>query len=277
MHLAPRSLHRTRGHQVSKSSGCQPPPERTQAGDRQQMPSGHDAKRASLASHRQSSRMIIATIPSSVWASFLSHDGNLASTWAWQARSSQGQCTGKRVHLNALRPAVSSRLSPTETTTHSSQTAPHGPRTYRFTSLFQTQMRDFDKPIQRRHVSIPRHLEHLKNARSKSSDIHVTPVAFETTFLCRLASRRQPTGAGSQLARAFHSADVLSRERRGAGFVRGRGASPLRARRCDGAKSGILQSYSLHAEESLHRSLFSPRSTSPQSAEIASPSLPCGI
>jgi len=49
-------------------------------------------------------------------------------------------------------------------------------------------MRDFDKPIQLGHVSISRHLEHLNNAPSKRSDIHVTPVAFETV-LCRLAPR----------------------------------------------------------------------------------------
>ena len=97
LHSAPRSLHRTRGHQDSRSSGCQPSPERTQASDRQPLPSGHDAKRASRASHRLSSRIMTATIPSSVWGSVLSCEEPPAPTWALQARSSQGQYTGKRV------------------------------------------------------------------------------------------------------------------------------------------------------------------------------------
>ena len=119
-------------------------------------------------SHLQSSLMMTATIPSSAWTSFLS-DSN-PPTCALPGTLSCAFPDTFLLSFPACLRGVSSRLSPTEILTYGERNALHGPRAYQFRRLLQTQMRDFDEPIQLRHFSVPRHLEHLTHASNRNSD-----------------------------------------------------------------------------------------------------------
>ena len=152
----------------------------------------------------------------------------------------------------------------------------HGPRAYQFRRLLQTQLRHFDKPIQLRLFSVPRHLEHLIHAPNRNSDnLSHTPCSdslpavwyhVDSHLVFYLSSPNFVT------ARLAVLTSMLGRATSGR-LRAGRGALHLGQEICH-VQGSLAQSCSPPEEDSLHPPLFLLLLTCPGSGEKAFPLLP---